>query len=277
MVEVSEIELDLGLSIGGSFRKSETTIKPVEKESGLTFDSKTINDFNLDMRETQTTTITTTTSRSSPSPTGVSDEPESAALDVKRKREMHALRRQEAKKKQQEKRSRSGLKNSSSLQQDHSNDISAVVEEQRASKREKTEYGNAWVTNNVNLINSSNGQTLHYHPYTEAPPHYPYAPLQFVPYTNGFAYPFLMPWWTPPSLTSVGNEKNLIQPVPSRGVSSFLTGQSLGMNLPNGFGSEHNGGKEGEFRKTTSKGSPACSSSTVSDHLSFSQEGMFIY
>lgn len=267
MVEISEIgvkeeelELDLGLSIGGSFRKSETTSKPVERESGLlSFDSKTINGVNLDLNEVLTTTTTASRSSSSPAP--------------KTKREIHALRRQEAKKKQREKRSR-GLKNSSPSSQDQSsNNTCLLVEEQRASKREKTEYGivnvsqsNAEVNNNNNNgnMNSSNGQTLPYHPFTAA--QYPYAPLQFVPYTNGFAYPCVTPCWTQPTTPGGTDEKNVFHPVPCRGFGPFLTG--LGLS---------NGGQECEIRKTTSHRSPLSSSSTVLDHRGSSQEGTFIF
>ncbi|PON59368.1 Ninja family [Trema orientale] len=272
MVEVSEIELDLGLSIGGTtFRRSETTSKPVEiDQSGLSFDSIPTKGFSLYLREVQTTSASR--SSTSPAATAVSEPPESAILDQKTKREIQALRRQEAKKKQREKRSR-GLKNSSSLtslvQEHYSNDVSSAVEEQRASKREKTE------NNNANPMNSSNGQTLPYHPVTAVGAQYTYAPVQFVPYTNGFAYPCVMPCWSATTSTTGGGEKNVIQPVPCRDFGPFLAGHGLGLNISNGFGSEHNGGKhcEVKVRKTTSDGSPACSSSSVSYRRSSSHEG----
>ncbi|PON36057.1 Ninja family [Parasponia andersonii] len=272
MVEVSEMELDLGLSIGGTTsRRSETTSKPVEiDKSGLSFDSIPTKGCSLYLREVQTTSASR--SSTSPAATAVSEPPESAILDQKTKREIQALRRQEAKKKQREKRSR-GLKNSSSLtslvQEHYANDVSSAVEEQRASKREKAE------NNNANPVNSSNGPTLPYHPVTAVGAQYTCAPVQFVPYANGFAYPCVMPCWRATTPTLGGGEKNVIQPVPCRGFGPFLAGQGLGLNISNGFGSEYYGGKHCEIkvRKTTSDGSPACSSSSVSYHRSSFHEG----
>ncbi|KAF4402557.1 hypothetical protein G4B88_012342 [Cannabis sativa] len=195
-VEREKIELELGLSIGGrgSFGKYKTTKKP---NIG----------FNLETREIST----------SPAPA-----PEREVLDAKTKREIHAMRRQEAKKKRQEKRNR-GLRNS--------NNISPVTEdqnqdrddEQRASKKRR----------------------------------YPYPSFQFVPYTNGFPYPYMMmPWWTPNAGSTL---KNAVQPMPCRvGFGPFYTGSDLG--------SDKSGEKtQGEDRKTTSYGGYTSSSTHYSD------------
>ncbi|XP_060959241.1 ninja-family protein AFP3-like [Cannabis sativa] len=202
-VEREKIELELGLSIRGrgSFGKYKTTKKP---NIG----------FNLETREIST----------SPAPA-----PEREVLDAKTKREIHAMRRQEAKKKRQEKRNR-GLRNS--------NNVSPVTEdqnqdrddEQRASKKRRV---------------------------------YPYPSFQFVPYTNGFPYPYMMmPWWTPNAGSTL---KNAVQPMPCRvGFGPFNTGSDLG--------SDKSGEKtQGEDRKTTSYGGYTSSSTQI--YISTKGEG----
>ncbi|GMN50270.1 hypothetical protein TIFTF001_019417 [Ficus carica] len=276
MVEVSEmirlkeeeLELELGLSIGSSFRKLSETPKLVERESGFQFDSRS-NGFHLDMKESQTTPSTSRSSTTSP--TAV--ETECAVLDLKTKREIHALRRQEAKKKQKEKRSRG--RNIV----DSSDSLSVLEDHQPASKKEKTEGTtvngsertefNGVGNGNFQIPNPSNGQTVHY-PVVAV--QYPYAPVQFVQYANGFAYPCVVPCWP---ASPGGNEKSVFQQVACRGFRPFLAQPSLGLSsLSNECQSEKGGGKDGEIGKTASFDSPVCSSSTISDHHnSSSHEG----
>ncbi|EXB99097.1 hypothetical protein L484_007004 [Morus notabilis] len=260
MVEVSEIglkedelelELGLGLSIGGSFRKLSETPKPAKRESGLfPFDSNKSNGFPLDPKEIQTTTSRSSTG----SPTVF--EIESGILDPKTKREIHALRRQEAKKKQKEKRCR-GRNNSLA----NSIDSQSVQEyQQRASKREKTEsnstigpetgFNGVDGVRNGNDQNPSNGgQTVHY---PVGAVQYPYAPVQFVPYASGFAYPCVVPCWAPPG----GSEKSVFQPVARRGFRPFVAHPSFGLSLPNGCDSEKSGDGSSETRTPSSYSSP---------------------
>ncbi|XP_060970916.1 ninja-family protein 3 [Cannabis sativa] len=208
-VEREEVELELGLSIGGrgSFRKYETSTNP---NIG----------FNLETREIST----------SPVPV-----PESDLLDAKTKREIHAMRRQEAKKKRQEKRNR-GLRNSNNISPVTENQNQDRDDEQRASKREKI---------NINGSQMSN--------ISEALPNqYPYTSFQFVPYTNGYPYPYMMPWWTP---NAGSNLTNVVQPMPCR----------VGFG-PDYTGSDKSGEKTGgEDRKTTSYGGSTSSSTVISD------------
>lgn len=282
MVEVSEIglkedelelELGLGLSIGGSFRKLSETPKPAKRESGLLpFDSNKSNGFPLDPKEIQTTTPRSSTG----SPTVF--ETESGILDPKTKREIHALRRQEAKKKQKEKRCR-GRNNSLASSVDYQ---SVQEDQQRASKREKTEsnstigpetgFNGVDGLRNGNQNPSNGGQTVHY---PVGAVQYPYTPIQFVPYANGFAYPCVVPCWAPPG----GSEKSVFQPVACRGFRPFVAHPSFGLSLPNGCDSEKSGsGKDGQVRKTASCSSPVCSSSTVSDNPNgSSHEGTLYY
>lgn len=237
MVEVSEIglkgeevELDLGLSIGGCFRKSEK-LKPVERELVIPFISRN-NSIEVDLRliENQRTLF-----RSSASPSEIDSGNE--IVDLQTKRDIQALRRQVAKKKQQKKRWRG--RNSM---------IENAIEDQRASKRDKT-YSSGFENNGVKNgnLNMCNTQTEKH-------------PVQFVPYTHGFAYPFLMPCWNP-----TGKEKNGVEPANCQGFRPFLPYQSLGLNDK----------REGETKITTSNGSPKCSSSSVFDHPSSSHEGTF--
>lgn len=215
---LEEIELELGLSIGGaSFRKSE---KP--KFNGVDVDPRE--------NEIKTAVLRSTTS----SPIALS-EPETALLD---KREIQALRRQEAKRKREEKKSR-GRNGSQTGEQQPS----------PARKKEKnTDTKNVVLSqgdNSVNVmnvnLNLSNGQTEHPH-FPVQTAQYPYPPVQFVPYSTGFAYPCVMQCWAP----SGGG-----------GLKPFQAN--------NGCNPEQNGG----VTKTPSNyGSPICSSSTVSEHYS---------
>lgn len=217
------MELDLGLSIGGaSFRKSE---KP--KSNGVDVDPRE--------NEIKAAVLRSTTS----SPMALS-EPESAVLD---KREIQAMRRQEAKRKREEKKSRgrngsqTGEQPSPARKKEKNTDIRNIM---------LSQGDNSVNVMNVNL-NLSNGQTGHPH-YDVQTAQYPYPPVQFVPYSNGFAYPCVMPYWGP----SGGG-----------GLKPFQAN--------NGCNPEQNGG----VTKTPSNtGSPICSSSTVSEHYSAaSREG----
>ncbi|KAM5563020.1 ninja-family protein AFP4 [Rosa sericea] len=224
MVEVSErgmkeeeIELDLGLSIGGaSFRKPE---KP--KLNGGD--------------EIQTAAVVRSSSTVSPA---AFSEPESAVVDPQAKREIQALRRQEAKRKREEKKTRAQIgeqQQSPARKKERSLDATNVVLSQ----------GDNGV--NVTNVNLSNGEAEHHH-YQVGPEQYPYAPVQFVPYSNGFAYPCVVPCWAPDGGGGGG------------GFRQFQANQDLGNN---GCNPEQNG-------KTASwnNGSPICSSSTVSEHYS---------
>ncbi|KAF3435942.1 hypothetical protein FNV43_RR23034 [Rhamnella rubrinervis] len=228
MVEASEIglkedeiELDLGLSIGGSFGKSEK-LKPV-----FLFDSGS-NVFDADLRENQTSF-----SRSCTSPTPLEPADQSAPLDPQTKREIHALRRQEAKKKQREKRCRG--RNSVS---DNASEIQ--IEEQPACKRENGLCA-------VRPVPAGAVRALH---------------GERVCLSLCCAV-----------LGSRRQRENMFQPVACRGVRPSLGHQNLGLNVTNGCDSEQDGRKDGETKLTASNGSPMCSSSTISDHRSSSHGG----
>ncbi|KAM1031704.1 hypothetical protein ACFX2C_035458 [Malus domestica] len=220
-----EIELDLGLSIGGSFGRPEN--------------SKLANGFDVAPRENEHQTLPSQPHAPSPSPMEQS-EPESARLDPQTKREMQALRRQEAKRKREEKKIR-GLNGSQ-------------AEEQPGVKKERTET-------NVNVINLnlSNGQReLRY------PVQYPYPPVHFVPYTN----PCVMPCWGP---SGGGGFRHFEahKPMLNNGCEKEQnggSGKTASVNGGSGKTASVNGGL-GKKPAWTNV-SPVCSSSTVSDNQS---------
>ncbi|XP_050364015.1 uncharacterized protein LOC126782747 [Argentina anserina] len=210
MVEVSdrgvkgeEIELDLGLKIGGgSFRRSEK--------------------LKLNGGEKGPQMVTVLRCNSSTVSPATLSEPESVVVHPFLKREIQALRRQEAKRKREEKKTR------------------AQIGEPPAKKNGVRDNGVNVM--NVNLDMSNGGQGGH-HDYPIRPVQYPYAPVQFVPYSDGFAFPCVVPCWGP------------------NGGGGFRPFQAdTGNNRCN---VEQNG-------KTASlnNGSPICSNSTVSEHCS---------
>lgn len=257
MVEVSEIglkddevELDLGLSIGGSFRRSEKPIQPDSKPNG----------FELHPPQHQQQHQAWQGSFQD-----AKRESMAVVMDPQAKREIHALRRLEAKKKREEKQA-----------QQHKRLVREPEPEpehqRRASKREKTDPrdvvgggGSECPKAKLNL-NNGGGQLLQPQGGSRAAvgstasfPH-PYA---YVQLNNAYAYPCVVPW-----MASCGKEKNAGQPaVACKGFRPFSG---------NGFGSDPNGERDcGDNKKAKSDGSSMCSSSVVSDHQSSSHEGNF--
>ncbi|KAJ7961585.1 Ninja family [Quillaja saponaria] len=255
MVEISEIgvkeeelelELDLGLSIGGSFRKSEKLNPSLENQKESVPKS---NGFDSDLKENSLNRALNT----------VGDQ----TIDIQAKREIHALRRLEAKKKREQKRARNGecVKESEN-------------EEQWIYKKEKTDP-NVGSKCNVNL-NSGNGEGVSHNvgsnnpmgytcsvtstapSYTAQPVQYPYGPVQYVPFNNGFGFSCVMPCWTP----SEKKKNGVQQMVASGGFRPFQGVQSLGVNSANKCESDPTGGGD---MKDGSNGSSMCSS-VVSDH-----------
>ncbi|XVF21338.1 hypothetical protein REPUB_Repub12eG0082200 [Reevesia pubescens] len=223
-----EIELELGLSIGGSFGKAEK-LKPIKKES-------------------------------KPNNNSVADLGESLVFDPQTKREIQALRRQEAKKKREEKQQ----KRSSRC---HQNNEVDVTEERECKKNKVEEFsGNA----NPNLNTELNNPLVC--PVIPVRVPCPYPQVQFVPLANGFAYSCVnpVPCWG----DGAGNEKSVEQPMAvNGGFRPFQTGQESGVNTGNGYDSEQNSSRVERNRKTGSNGSPAYSSSVVSDIQSSSNQG----
>ncbi|XVF32145.1 hypothetical protein REPUB_Repub17cG0056800 [Reevesia pubescens] len=227
-----EIELELGLSIGGSFGKAEK-LKPIKKES-------------------------------KPNNNSVADLGESLVFYPQTKREIQALRRQEAKKKREQKQQKRGIIISSRC---HPNDDVDATEERECKKNKVQEFsGNG----NPNLRDELNNPFVC--PVIPVRVTCPYPQVQFVPLANGFAYSCVnaVPCWG----NGARNEKGVVQPVAvNGGFRSFQTGQDSGVNAGNGYDSEQNSSRDEWNRKTGSNGSPMYSSSEVSDLQSSSNQG----
>jgi hypothetical protein len=232
MVE-EEIELDLGLSIGGSFGKPEK-LKPVKKVYALTADAES-NGFDVYGKENRP---------------GVARDGEH--VDLLAKREMHALRRQEAKRKREEKqeikRGTCRAKNG-----EYGSEW-GMEEEPPARKRERTDE-------QMQMQRQHNADVANAVPFPAAVQQYPYAPVQYVPFTNG-GFPCVMPCWVPGG--------DAFEPSTWRGFKPYEGNQSLGFNLSNGC---EKGEKDGVNGETTSYGSPICGSSAGSEDHSSSHEG----
>ncbi|KAK6259734.1 Ethylene-responsive binding factor-associated repression - like 1 [Theobroma cacao] len=236
-----EIELELGLSIGGSFGKAEK-LKPIKKES-------------------------------KPRNNSVADLGESVVLDPQTKREIQALRRQEAKKKREEKQQKRRTIISSRGHQNaefRCKDSDVDATEERECKKNKVEE----FSGNVNLNLSAEQNNPLVCPVIPVRVPYPcsYPQVHYVPIVNGFAYPCVnaMPCWD----GGAGNDKGLVQPMPGNsGVRPIQAGKESGVNDGNGYDSEQNSSRDERNRKRRSNGSPMCSSSVVSDLQSSSNQG----
>ncbi|KAH1129083.1 hypothetical protein J1N35_000461 [Gossypium stocksii] len=231
-----EIELDLGLSIGGSFGKAQK-LKPIKNES-------------------------------KPNNNTVADLGESVAFDPQTKRELQALRRQEARKKREHKQQKRGTCHRNG--ELHIKDDGANATEERECK--KTKVQELPVNGNPNFSAELNSPLVC--PVIPVRVPCPYPQLQFVPLGNGFAYSCVnaVPCWG----GVAGNEKGVVQPVAvavNGGFPSLQTAQDLRVNGGNGYYSEQNSSRDERKRKTGSNGSPMYSSSTASDLQSSSNQG----
>ncbi|TYH11138.1 hypothetical protein ES288_A07G234400v1 [Gossypium darwinii] len=231
-----EIELDLGLSIGGSFGKAQK-LKPIKNES-------------------------------KPNNNTVEDLGESVAFDPQTKRELQALRRQEARKKREHKQQKRGTFHRNG--EFHIKDDGANATEERECK--KTEVQEFPVNGNPNFSAELNSPLVC--PVIPVRVPCPYPQLQLVPLGNGFAYSCVnaVPCWG----GVAGHEKGVVQPVAmavNGGFPSFQTAQDLRVNGGNGYYSEQNSSRDERKRKTGSNGSPMYSSSMASDLQSSSNQG----
>ncbi|GKU86006.1 hypothetical protein SLEP1_g595 [Rubroshorea leprosula] len=238
-----EIELELGMSIGRSFRKAEK-LKPIKNPNG--------NDSN----------------------TGGFP----ADLDPQTKREIQMLRRQEAKKKQQQKRALNrGTQNGEIQSKENSPD----PDEKECKKSRGDGSGSKLKKVNLNLAIEQSGNHDDAVPNpamypvipVSVPYLYPFQQLQYVPYANGFAYPCLngAPCWG--GDTGDKNPGNVVQPQTNRGFRPFQAGQNSNVKAGNTCVSDQNSSKDEKNRKSGSNGSPMCSSSVVSDLHSSSNQG----
>ncbi|XP_022758739.1 uncharacterized protein LOC111305444 [Durio zibethinus] len=231
-----EIELELGLSIGGSFGKAEK-LKPFKKEL-------------------------------KPNNNSVADLGERVVFDLQTKREIQALRRQEAKKKREEKQQKKGITKSSSRChqngefQSKNNDVD-TTEERECKKNKVQEFsGDINPNSSAELINPLMC------PVIPVPVPCPYPQVQFVPLANGFAYSCVNA--VPCSGGGAGNEKGVVQ---TAAVNGGFRPFQTGLNGRNGYDSGQTDSRDERNMKTGSNVSPMCSSSVVSDLQSSSNQG----
>ncbi|KAJ4846591.1 hypothetical protein Tsubulata_024714 [Turnera subulata] len=216
-----EIELDLGLSIGGSYKRPPERAVSVQNGgvSGLT--ESTVVDRKMDQRL---------------------------------KREIQALRRQEAKRKRDEKQ----LKRSLSCKAKDGNFDADHIQCKKSKTDDPSGSDDHCDPKNNNPVNLNLG----------FPVQYPHPALQYGP-PNGFVYGnVVMPCWLPGAAgPGIGNGANVVQPVARFG--PFKAGME-----GNGYDSEQNGSRDGGSRNAASNGSSTvCTSSAGSDRWSSSYEG----
>ncbi|KDO65985.1 hypothetical protein CISIN_1g011821mg [Citrus sinensis] len=248
-----EIELELGLSIGGGFQRSERQ----NPSHAMTKNEPP----GSDLRE--------------------SHHNNSDRLQVESKREFEALRRLEAKRKRLEKQQKKitiscnninssgygvGLDNKMWLKSPEL-ETKEQQRECKKSRAEDEEEGERGPRSNMEMKNVNLNLTVEQNVgfnSTVCPVMYPYPPLQYVQFANGFQYPCLnvVPCW-PAGGEGVGNYQ--VQSVVNRSFRPFQSGQESGRNMGNGCASDQNSWKAG------SNGSPG--SSAVSDYRSSSHEG----
>ncbi|XP_018807383.2 uncharacterized protein LOC108980826 [Juglans regia] len=269
MVDVSEtglkvddeMELDLGLSIGGSFGKLEK-LKPVKKVYALAADWKS-NGYDVGLKENRPGF-----SRSCMSP-GL-DGKDAKLLDPQAKREMQALRRQEAKKKREEKqqlrRVMFGARNG-----ENGNECQRKEEEEQpARKKGRTEED----ARNVNLhMSNEHMQKRMQHKLNDVTNPVPFAVATvespYPPTNSGLRLPCVMPRWMPGG--------GGFEPSEGWGFRPYNESRSPGHNFSNGCEREPIqpiGDRNDGNRKTASHGSPICSSSAGSEDPSSSLEGV---
>lgn len=248
-----EIELELGLSIGGGFQRSERQ----NPSHAMTKNEPP----GSDLRE--------------------SHHNNSDRLQVESKREFEALRRLEARRKRLEKQQKKitiscnninssgygvGLDNKMWLKSPEL-ETKEQQRECKKSRAEDEEEGERGPRSNMEMKNVNLNLTVEQNVgfnSTVCPVMYPYPPLQYVQFANGFQYPCLnvVPCW-PAGGEGVGNYQ--VQSVVNRSFRPFQSGQESGRNMGNGCASDQNSWKAG------SNGSPG--SSAVSDYRSSSHEG----
>ncbi|XP_031285483.1 uncharacterized protein LOC116144165 [Pistacia vera] len=290
-----EMELELGLSIGGGFKRSEK-VNPIKSEP-VQFES---------MRDPRTSCFDTDQRDNHPK-ISTALQLERMGVEPQVKREVEALRRQEAKKKRQEKQQRKGITESEECINGgfgviHDNKMwlkSPKLEtrerefdvNERECKKNRVEDNGSRNSNaemkmkNVNLnftveqnINNMNqNDSLSSNPTAFSSPAvcpvmYPYPSIQFVQLPNGLPYPCVnvVPFWGNGGV-SIGNGQtaNVVQSLVNQSFRPFPSGHShlLGFNVGDGCASDQNS------RKAGSHGSPMGSSSAVSDYRSSSYEG----
>ncbi|KAJ4968499.1 hypothetical protein NE237_015200 [Protea cynaroides] len=279
MVEDNDIELSLGLSIGGCFGKSEKLIPIRHKSVGsAAMDEIKSGETDGDLRSTVV----------------VSGEEK----DLQRKREIHALRRQEARKKREEKQQKKRIasgRNGGYMDGNAPMKIGSMDEKMLLEAQEyQSKSGLEQICKKAKLIdevqqdlNQMWKQSQNPNPssafaspaFPIVPMRYPYPNMEYFPFPNGFAFPYGVPYWAapPPASAAVNDDKNVFQPVSCRTFLPFHAQNSnVNHNRSGSCYSEQNGSKGGRVKQMQSSlcsSSPGSSSSGVSDYQSTSHQG----
>ncbi|KAL9673283.1 hypothetical protein QQ045_029539 [Rhodiola kirilowii] len=249
-----EIELSLGLAIGGGCKKrlrleDRVCEVPENGEAG-----------------------------------GKEGEQEQEQVDLVKRREMQAQRRQEARRKREEKKhmKRGGLKVVRNSSMNQKVDDGVIVEEsdgaERALKREKIESGlqpQATNSDGVEGADQSCSNASEFITSEQAAPAsafafpiYAYPPFQYVPFANGFAFPCV----APSVYRAESDGTNKSAPPQTVSFRPFLGGKkSNDVNLRGAAATVNGRNCEGNV-KDLSNGSLCCCSSAISENRSISSQ-----
>ncbi|XP_042490817.1 zinc finger CCCH domain-containing protein 18-like [Macadamia integrifolia] len=267
MVEENDIELSLGLSLGGCFRKSEKSLGIQQKSlSSSGVDEKSSGEIEADLRSSMYPISGAVFGEKK------EVEIEGEVLDPQRKREIQALRRQEARKKREEKQQKKGrVRDRESIENETSRS-------EQICKLVKVSDGD-----DQQDVNQPSEQSQSPNPSSAFAPVVPmqYSFPQYIPFTNGFPIPYAVPYWSappPPPSASIGDEKNVFQLVACRAFRPFQEQNSnANQNRSGSYDSEQNGSKCDGVKQLQSSlcssGSLGSGSSGVSDYQSTSHQG----
>ncbi|KAJ4955933.1 hypothetical protein NE237_012716 [Protea cynaroides] len=323
MVEENDIELSLGLSLGGCFRKSEGIRQKSVVSCAINGRS---GENEVDLRssvslisaapvfgENKEVEIGGEVMDPQKKCGGFREEEEiqieGEVLNMQRKRKIQALRRQEARQKrdekQQKKRIVRGGRNGSYLNgnvpmrtdsmdekmlseaQEYQSRVQDQDSVENETNRSEQICKKAKVTDEEDQhdVNQTSKQCQRPNASSAFVPvvpmqQYPFPHLQYVPFANGFAIPYSVPYWTapPPASAAVGDEKNVFQPAACGAFRPFQAKNSIANQKSSGSSnSEQNGTKSIGLKQVQSSlcssGSLGSCSSGISDYPSTSHQG----
>lgn len=267
--EEDEFELSLELSIGGCYGKSDNP-KNVE---GKTRDPSEEND-----KSDNSNNHGLSRSDFSCGTKDVGAENGCEFVDLQKRRGIQASRRREIRMKREEKLKKSRGLNGGGLLEDklilQAQQFQARVQDRETrekdgisedSARKKEKNGTKKVVEDLNISlfteNKISGTEF---ASQQMQTQFLFPQVQYLPIGNGLAYPWVFPLWGPNVVEGEKNEKNVFRPVANRIGSR---NSSIGCDS----------GNEPENQEALSNRSVERSSSVVSDHLSTSQKGDYLF
>ncbi|XP_043720203.1 zinc finger CCCH domain-containing protein 18 [Telopea speciosissima] len=262
MMEENEIELNLGLSLGGCFMKSEKSLGIRQKSVSSSGVDEKFDKTEADLRSS----VSPISGRVFGENKEVQIEGE--VLDPQSKRKIQALRRQEARKKRAEKQKKGRVRDRDIVENEMDRS------EQICKKAKVTDEEDQQDVNQASKQSQGPDSSSAFVPVV--PMQYPFSHLQYIPFANGLPVPYAVPYWAaPPASASVGEEKNVFQMVACRAFQPFHAQNSnANLNCSRSSDSEQNGSKSGGLKQLqSSSGSLGSASSGVSDYQSTSHQG----